>query len=192
MAAWRPPIGGHDARTFDGRCGAVLLLGRRQFVRLAELASFVAVIEPSALIAAAGDRYSNGRIGLSLVKPAGWRFLSLVDFTAIAQRQRLAIDDPDLGQMLRDPGGTPFLVVTKHDADHPDLNPCITCYDEPIEPGVDSALECHRQALQAWTHFLQYASVQVAPARSIPVVRLPRVVEGPVSTRVSWPPQSIR
>jgi len=141
-----------------------LLLGRREFERLAGMASAVAAIDPTALVLASGDRYTNSRIGISLVKPAGWRFLSLVDFPAIAQRQPLAIDDPDVVQALRDPSATPFLVVTKYDAEHPDLNPCITCYDEPTGPGVDTALEGHRQALQRWVHFLKYASIQVAPA----------------------------
>ena len=66
--------------------------------------------------------------------------------------------------MLGDPSAAPFLVVTKYDAEHPDFNPCITCYDEPTGPGVDTALEGHRQALQAWVHFLKLASNQVAPA----------------------------
>jgi hypothetical protein len=147
-----------------GQLGAALLLGRREFVRLAGVASAVAAFDPTALVVTPGDRYSNSRIGVSLVKPTGWQFLSLVDFPAIAQRQRLAINDPDVVQVLRDPSAAPFLVVTKYDAEHPDFNPCITCYDEPTGPGVDTALEGHRQALQAWLHFLKYASVQVNPA----------------------------
>src|SRR5262245_14036759 len=142
-------------RTLDRETGAVLL-GRRQFARLAGLASAITAIDPSTLVLAAGDQYSNSRIGMSLVKPAGWQFLSLVDFPAIAQHQHLALHDPDVLQVLRDPSAAPFLVVTKYDAEHPDLNPCITGYDEPVEPDVDSALECHRQSLQAWTHFLKY------------------------------------
>jgi hypothetical protein len=126
--------------------------------------SAVAAFDPTALILASGDRYSNSRNGVSLVKPAGWHFLSLVDFPAVAQGQRFAINDPDVVQVLRDPSAAPFLVVSKYDAEHPDLNPCITCYDEPTPPGVGTALEGHRQALQAWVHFLKYASVQVDPA----------------------------
>jgi hypothetical protein len=128
------------------------------------LGSAIVAIDPSTLIPAAGHQYSNRRLGVSLVKPAGWHFLSLVDFPAIAQHQQLAIDDPDVAQVLRDPSAAPFLVITKYDAEHPDFNPCITCYDEPMAPGVDSALECHRRALQAWSHFLKYAAIQVAPA----------------------------
>jgi hypothetical protein len=140
-----------------------MLLGRRQLLRLGGMAAVVAAADPLALALTSGDRYFNERLGLSFNKPAGWHFLSVVDFQAAARGQRLAVDDPDVLQVLQNPDSVPFVVVTKFDAGYTDLNPCITCWGEPIEPDLEGDIDCHQQALRAWARFLPGVSVLAAP-----------------------------
>ena len=140
-----------------------MFVGRRMFLRLSAMATAVAAATPSVLAGISGNRYSNRRLGLSLTKPDGWSFLSVVDFNAAADHQLVHIDHPEVLDILRAPEAVPFLAVAKYGAGYDDLNPCFTCWDEPIEPDWGDARACHVEALDGWARFLSEVDVATEP-----------------------------
>lgn len=141
-----------------------MLLGRGEFMRLAAMATPITAHDPSTLASVTGDRYWNPRLGVSIVKPTGWRILSVEDSQAATRHQRFATDDPEVVAILRGGADLQFLVITKFEAEHPTVNPCITCRDEALEPFLEDALDCHQFLHEAWPLVLRGVTVQAAPA----------------------------
>ena len=154
------------------------MISRRTFLRLASAAATVAAADPASLALIDDGRFNNERLGLSLDKPEGWHFISAVDFHQASQRQQLADEDPELNEIFRNPDELPFLVLTKYPASHDELNPAITGWEEPLEPGFEADLDYHAAALQGFAHVL----------KGLRVNREPREVslDGTSATRSEW------
>jgi hypothetical protein len=155
-----------------------MLVGRRDFLKLFGIATAVGALDPSALARTNGDWYSNDRLGVTLLRPPGWSFLSTVDYQLASTHHVLDIEHPEVEQILRNPDALPFVFITKFPESHDGLNPCIGAWDEPIEPGIDTDLEYHRTALGAWRRFLPEVLVKVQP--------YPIDISGTAGTRSEW------
>jgi hypothetical protein len=146
-----------------------MLIHRRDFLRLLGFAATVGMAFPASVSKTFGDLYRNKRLSLSLKKPSGWHFLSVVDYQDAVQHHVLAVESPEVEEILRSPESLPFLVVTKFPAEYDDLNPVITAWDEPIDSAAGSVVDCHLDALRAYKNIVREAQILAEPKRvSIP------------------------
>jgi len=93
-------------------------------------------LSPRSAIRLDDDVYANEQLGLILEKPAGWHFLSIVDFERQIERQS---ENDELGgemlRMLAEVSGSPILVVAKWEEFGSDdvICPTIQVYANPRE-----------------------------------------------------------
>lgn len=81
-----------------------------------------------------GDRFENAAVGISLMRPAGWRMASLQEVAAQRASRRLTDKEME-ARLQRVPA--PLFVFTKYPPSHPSLSPTITVKFIPLRSLAD-------------------------------------------------------
>lgn len=140
------------------------MLSRRDFLRNLAASAAVLSLEPFAGISTVGDIYRNERLGLKLVKPAGWEFSSIADFSALRDQQVLVDALKGESHQLRDPGNLPAFLFENSLYRQGILVPAIALYDEPLRgPTPTDPIKAHRKMLAGLKRSYREFSVSAEP-----------------------------
>jgi hypothetical protein len=86
-------------------------LGRREFIRLVTSAVAGFTLAPGEAVAVCNDLYVNRHFGIAFTKPKGWFFGDIKEMGRVKDGQVLAVDDPDVSELIRDIVGLPIVSV---------------------------------------------------------------------------------
>lgn len=113
------------------------MLSRRGFLQALGASAAALSLDPLATVSTAGDLYRNRRIGLEVMKPAGWEFSSIADFAAVRE-QTLLLDEFGDGDVpaelhpLKDVENLPVFLFENPRWRAGNFVPAIALYDEPL------------------------------------------------------------
>ncbi len=109
-------------------------IGRREFLKIMGVALAGLAVDPLQAIAINEDYYINKKLGIALVKPKGWHFLSIRSFQEMKVDQILPIDDDELEKEIKD-AMDPVLAMTKY--------PDIKEYENRFSPAISVYCELY-------------------------------------------------
>lgn len=112
------------------------------------------------------ERIVNRTLGLELVKPADWQFLTA---EANAENlQRLHTDDPEFPAAIARYASVPLVAFTKYAEPYPDLNPSFKINARPYGPFADrSAKELITLILPSLSRAFPDLKVEQAPLETV-------------------------
>jgi len=105
-------------------------IGRREFLKIFGATIASAAVSPLHAIVLSDDLYINRALGIAFRKPAGWKFLSLKEFSTLKNSQILK--DDALSDQLKN-ADKPLVVITQFDSQEKIIGPSITVYVEQFE-----------------------------------------------------------
>jgi|GEM_PF-2777622 len=144
------------------------MLSRRGFLQALGASAAALSLDPLAGVSTNGDLYRNRRIGLEVLKPAGWEFSSIADFAAVRE-QTLLLDEfrdkdfPEELHPLKDGTNLPVFLFENPRWRVGSFVPAIALYDEPLDgtpPGNER--RAHARMIAGFSH--SYAGCRVLEA----------------------------
>ncbi len=94
-------------------------IGRREFLKLTGLALAGLAIDPLDAVAVNDNLYINKKLGIMFEKPAGWGFVSIMDFGKMKQDQIIGVGLEESPAEIWEELGDPICVATKYYEDLP-------------------------------------------------------------------------
>jgi hypothetical protein len=139
---------------------------RRAFLEMMGVTGVGVALSPLSAISLEDDWYVNSRLGMSLRKPAGWHFVSVVDFEALMDEQEQALDeDRDLIRRMREVSEAPILTVNKYKPIPDDsVCPTIQVHAYPAEPYPLGVVDEAREACISLREFHRDFRLESEPA----------------------------
>ena len=127
-------------------------MSRRAFLTSLAAAATLAAADPFASVVVDGQRYRNGRIGLSVLMPEGWEYESVADFVALRDREVIRTGLISEVAPYGRAEDIPILLCVdpRHRSGH--FAPACGAWDEPHQPHWSAA------AAPALGHFLDVFS----------------------------------
>lgn len=163
----------------------IVIFSRREFLSFAAASLRLSRL---GLGCAEGDLYVNNRIGVSIVKPSHWHYISAVDYQSALPRQLLRDDTDDvLFELIKQGVTLPSLLMREKPAEDDSMCPYVGLWAEPLSVVLEEesdysteAPDLLAEALKAWGRTLDEFDVMVPPART----RHP--VEGGAASSCDW------
>ncbi len=113
-------------------------ISRRNLLKGIGAASASIILSPMSAIAIDDDLYSNSRLGISLIKPNSWGFVSATDFNRVLDEQEEHLLYPELQRQVREVSGDPILKIYKYPDDIDGFLPSISLLVDPIGPSDET------------------------------------------------------
>ena len=95
-------------------------IGRREFLRLTNIALAGLVIDPLKAVAINDNVYVNKKLGILFHKPQDWGFIAIKDFGKIKNEQKIGEGLDKTAEEIWEELGDPICIATKYYQDKPE------------------------------------------------------------------------